>query len=386
LSVLQVVGVAEAAGLFESVDLREQTPEHLKKQSVTRRSLASDKGALSFLWKYQEKPKASQRLAPKLTVIGKETRPFENPFLASSHRGFGQPDDQLQIFRLKQDSDGFSYGAEYRYVGKDLDNLEYYKRKTDSASELKNDQESAEVWAARQMGPLRLKTSFSRSWNNLDSDPRRYEMITHQGRMGLEFKTPSAPLYFFFSYSQASSGSNSEPEGSKPRGSSTRSFDGSLYYYGGDHFDVTLSSSYSPVQDRLHPDHKTQGFWHEITASIRPTSHIIITPTFSFGEYRYWYGESTEMPYASLSITYSGLFDKVDLSLWGDYSRTKDTEGYQDSETLNRWIGITWNPENSLVPGTRISFDLGQEEYVDKVYQGSSYDGYTASFSLNFPL
>jgi hypothetical protein len=208
------------------------------------------------------------------------------------------------------------------------------------------------------------------------------------GGASLDYKMPQLPFWFSFSYSQGISKSSIEPDGSDPKEENEQKYGGSLYYYGGAMFDMMLSSSYSPTQDRIDLDRKTDNFWHEISANIRPTSNISITPTISWGEYRYlWYGEQTNNPSASLSVSISKLFETVDLNLWGYYSGMKGTDGYQDDMTINTMLGISWDAKYfSSLPEMKFSIDLDHSAYIDKIYTESSSSSTGTKFSVKFPF
>ena len=80
-----------------------------------------DDGNESLLWKSQKKYVFSSKAETEIDIFQKKSSEFENPFF-SSNLVSNEPDKQLEIFRLKQMSNSFFYGVEYRYVGKDLKN------------------------------------------------------------------------------------------------------------------------------------------------------------------------------------------------------------------------------------------------------------------------
>ena len=240
---------------------------------------------------------------------------------------------------------------------------------------------------SKKIGPIGLKPFFSRYYDNVDRNPKQTRMLTNEYGLEMKYKMDSLPIYFSVSHSRGESESTIESDSSEYQGKQKKSYGGSLYYYGGKTFNMTASSSYSPSQDLIDPNKVTNSYWHEISASISPVSNLSITPTVSFGEYRYlWYGEQTENPCASLSVTYSRLLNTVDLSLWGEYSRMRNTDGYQDAETLNTSVSISWDAKYLFLPKTRFSLDLGYDQYDDKIYQSSSYDSFSASLQLKFQL
>ncbi len=232
---------------------------------------------------------------------------------------------------------------------------------------------------------ISLKTFFSRFYDNLDRDPKQTRMLTNEYGLEMKYKMDSLPIYFSLSHSREKYEGDIGSNSSEYHGNQKETYGGSLYYYGGKAFNITASSSYSPSQDLVHPNKETQSFRHEISTSIQPVSNLTITPTVNFGEYRYlWYGERTENLSASLSIAFSRLFNAVDLSLWGGYSRARNTDRSQDAGTLNTSIGISWNEKYLFFPKMNCSLDLGYDQYDDKIYQNSSYNSLSTSFQLKF--
>jgi hypothetical protein len=325
-------------------------------------------------------------LTPVVDIVAKENRAFYDSFLRSRSVSDGR-ERQLQVVKLKQSLKGFSYGAEYRYVGKSAAKPEDYRKHTKGHYNLLNDQEGLEIWASRELGPIRLTGFLSRFWDNVDNNAALYRMFTNQTGIALNYKTPSLPIYLSFSHIRGASESTRKPNNSKAKGSSREIYDGSLYYYGGNSFDLTLSSSYSLSEELYDSDKQTESYWHEISASFRPSWNLTITPTVTYGEDRYrWYGERTEMPSASLCTTYSGLFDAIDLSLWGYYFRMKSTDGYLDETTLDSFLEINWNTKDLLAPEIKWTLEIGYQRFTDNIYPDSSYDALSASLFLKLPF
>ncbi|MGB6011262.1 MAG: hypothetical protein WBI57_08355 [Desulfobacterales bacterium] len=217
--------------------------------------------------------------------------------------------------------------------------------------------------------------------------PEQTRILTNEYGLEIKYKVYSLPVYLSVSHSRGQSENTVEFNSPEYQGKQKETYGGSLYYYGGKAFNLTASSSYSPSQDLIDPNKETHSYWHEISSTIRPVSNLFITPTVGFGEYRYlWYGEQTENPFASLSITRSQLLNMIDLSLWGEFSQSRSTDGNQDTETLNTSVEISWNAKYLFLPKTRFSLDLGYDQYNDKIYQSSSYNSLSTSFQLKFQL
>ena len=363
--------------------------ELAKLKNNTRKAVIDDDGTLGYFWRMKQKVNFSGIFTPQLSVFRKETSASEIPqFQLNKILNDSESRRELAVIKLTQKSKGYSIGTQYSYGGNDLKNPGKYKKASYANNELKNDEEKIHVWGGKKIGSLGLKTFISRSWNNVERDPDKYQMTGTFGGAALDFKTPRLPFWFSFSYSQGTSESTMEPDGSKSKGENLQNYGGSLYYRGGEAFDMTLSSSYSPTQDRIRSDEITDTFWHEISANIRPTWKITITPTISFGEYRYlWYGERTKNPSASLSVSLSELFETVDLNFWGYYSGMRGTDGYQDDMMFNTSLGISWKAKYfSSLPNMKFSIDLDHSTYINKIYPESSSNDIGTTFSAKFPL
>jgi hypothetical protein len=278
---------------------------------------------------------------------------------------------------------------EYRYVGKNLNDFDRYKKKAETKTNfgLENDQEGMEIWGEKNIGSIGFKTFFSRFWDNVDRDPTLPRMLTHRYGLEMKYKMDLLPVCLSFSHFSEESEDTFEIKSSEYHGEQKKSYKSSLQYYAGKTFDVTASASYSLSQDLFDPNNETQSFRHKISSSIHPASNLTIIPTLSFGEYRYlWDGEQRENPSASLSISYSQIFNIVDLSLQGRYSQTKNNDRSLDAERLNTSIGLSWHANNSFFQEMCYSLDLGYNQYDDKINENSSYNTLSTSFKLEFQL
>ena len=340
------------------------------------------------LLKFQAKADFLETFKAEVDIFQNKSSEFDETFFSSSSAS-NESDNRFEILRLEQKLKGFNYGLEYRYVGKNLDDFDRYKKKAETKTNfgLENDQEGVEIWGEKNIGSIGLKTFFSRFWDNVDRDPALPRMLTHRYGLEMKYKTDLLPVCLSFSHFSEESEDTFEIESSEYHGEQKKTYKSSLQYHGGKAFDITASASYSLSQDLFDPNKETQSFRHKISSSIHPASNLTIIPTLSFGEYRYlWDGEQRENPSASLSISYSQIFDVVDLSLRGRYSQTKNTDRSLDTERLNTSIGLSWHANNSFFPEMYYSLDLGYNQYDDKINENSSYNTLSTSFKLEFQL
>ena len=123
---------------------------------LSQKKVVEDDGSVRFLWEYQEECDFSPAFKPQVTII-KKGSPLGSPF-GAANRGFGVPQERLEIVRLEQDFNMFSFGSEYCYVGKDLKNLKPYEKKIDITTKLVNDQQVLRMWGVKKLGSVQFKT------------------------------------------------------------------------------------------------------------------------------------------------------------------------------------------------------------------------------------
>lgn len=277
-------------------------------------------------------------------------------------------------------------------IEKDIDlGLEGYPRGKSNVraiEDVESDHEGNQAQSYIQIGLAAIKTSFTNSWDNLTIDSDRYRTSAIQIDTPMNYDTPTLPLFFSISYTQNTSQSTLAADRWGTQGSIEHIISGSLCYSRDDVFDATVSSSYSLEKDQLHASENVEFLSQEIGVSIWPTENLSITPTASYSEYRYpsWDEEWIKAPSASLYVTFYGLFEAMDLSLSGAYSRERDTHGYQDGRTLTTSLEMSWDSENIFFRKVQFSFELAHEKYEDKVSPEYSYEGFLSFLSLKIPF
>jgi hypothetical protein len=364
-------------------------------QDITMRS-----GAMSLQENFRTTGTVSKTKNSELTFLGAgflsqrliSSDIFERDKFNDSAFGndvFVNPRSQLIVFNFKQKLDDFSFGGGYRSFGADINKLDDIKKMVTTNIKPTSCQQVAEFWMANKFGPLTLKPFIGRFWDNklFDNvkDSKRYRMATNVAGITLDNKVPLLPLYFGGSYSQENSNSIFIPKGKEPRSTFNKNLGGYLYFYCGKFFDLTASTSYSHIQDKINEDNITQVYWHEISANFRPTWYITITPIIALGDYR-WPGNKTKTQLASLSLNYSKIFRNVDLWFWGSWSQTKGTAGYEDYKNLNAYLGISWQPISLSQYNAKFSLEGGYNKYIDNIYPEYTEKGFISfmSFKMKF--
>jgi hypothetical protein len=340
------------------------------------------------LYKYQAKADFSETLKPEVDIFQNKPSEFDETFFLSSSAS-NESDNRFEILRLEQKFKNLNYGLEYRYVGKNLNDFDRYKKKADTKTnfDLENDQEGVEIWGEKNIGSIGFKTFFLRFWDNVDRDPVLPRMLTQRYGLEMKYKMDLLPVCLSFSHISEESEDTFEIGSSEYHGEKKKIYKSSLQYYSGKTFDVTASASYSLSQDLFYPNNETQSFRHKISSSIHPASNLTIIPTLSFGEYQYlWDGEQRKNPSASLSISYIQIFNIVDLSIRERYSQVKNNDRSLYAERLNSSIGLSWHVNNSFFQEMRYSLDLGYNQYDDRINENSSYNTLFTLFKLEFQL
>lgn len=352
--------------------------------------------AMSIQRKFKTTYSISENIRSELTFLGMGCFPqrqfssnmFERDIfndLSFGNDVFYNPRSELIICDLRQKFNDFSFGMGYHSVGADLKNLDDIKKMVTTNVRPISGQQVAEFWVAKKFGPLSLKTFMARYWDNklYDSyrDSKRYRMATNVTGISLDSKIPLTPLYMGVSYSQGYSKSIFSPRNKEPQSTFNQDFGGYLYYYGGKLFDVTVSTSYSPIKDQIHAENNTEVYWHEISANFRPSFYITITPTVALGDYR-WPGNITKSQFASLSLNYSEIARNVDLWFWGSWSQTKGSAGYEDYKNLNAYLGISWQPSSMSRYNAKFTLEGGYDKYIDNIYPEYTCEGFSSFISF----
>jgi hypothetical protein len=387
--------IAAAAELLENQGQKQTTPKKSQprlpdlsvKDPVEEPRIIYD-GPGGKLLKFKVKADILETFKPDIDIFQNQSSEFDETFSPPSSFP-NEFDNRFEIFRLEQKLKGFNFGLEYRYVAKHLNDFNRYKNKTETKTKvgLKNDQEGVEIWGEKSIGPINLKTFFSRFLDNVDHDPTLPRMLTHKYGLEMKYKMHLLPIWVSFFHSREESENSFEVGGSEYQGIQKETYNGTLEYNVGKRFGITASSSYSLSRDLILTDQETVSFHNGIRTSIRPAPDLTISPMLSWGEYRYlWYGEHEVTPAASLYISYRRIFNVVDLSLQGRYSQTSNTDQSLDNENLSTSIGLTWNAKSWFSRKMGYSLNLGFNKYVDNIQPDNSYNSLSASFKLEFEL
>ena len=241
----------------------------------------------------------------EVNLVGNRSVYFDNSFLKPV--GIDDQTDRLLIFDLKNKIGTFSYGMGYYYLGLDLSNIRSindFKRLPQSNSMLGNGQQGSEIWGMQEFGPISFKAFMVGTADNLNLNPKflrpnrlfdlnHFPMSGIQSGIASEYKMSSLPLSIGASYSRGSAETIARTTSAGSQSISFNNFSGFLYW-GNSSNNLTASSSYSGIQDRLYSGRKSNFLWHEIDASLQPIPKLTINSTLALGQYNdLWSGSRT---------------------------------------------------------------------------------------------
>ena len=286
-----------------------------------------------------------------------------SPFDVTSQEDARQHGHGLLDMNLKGSLEGLGYGVEYFSLGQG-----YTKP---AGSKLKPDQEGSQAWLESRAGPMRLKTLVTEYWDNVEGNPHRPRTIKSLMGPAVDLTLPSGVVWGL-SYLEGSMQHVTPERSAFQRESRLQSY-GSYVFYGRTLWDATISSQYLPSRDHNNSMKETIGSYHEISATVRPTSFLTVEPALSLSQEEYkWSGTRSETPSAMLSIIVKPLSSAYSLVSTGYYSRNITTDGYWDARTLSVSASVSRLFTGRTGPKA-LSFTVLYNRYDDVVYRDSSY-------------
>jgi hypothetical protein len=279
------------------------------------------------------------------------------------------------LVRLEHDRawEKSAYGAEYGRIEPDFP----YQ----TGSEFTSDQEGLKLWGHWRLGITKLLVSLRQFRNNVSQEPNQTRLKTSEGRMMLDIVEPSWP-HLNFSYTSSVSESTVTPAGATPIKQSHDTARVTVSY-DGDSWTTALTSVYSQTNDQLHPDTQEHTMYYELAVSYAFTRAIRIAPTLSLRD------KSTQpsqarltTPSTSLSLTYHGLFDMVDISAHGSYKSGEDTYGSVNYRQVDTSLSFVWDLTKFLRENATLTLKASYVHYADAITPTSSYEDVSGGIVL----
>lgn len=271
---------------------------------------------------------------------------------------------------LKGGVGDFEGGAEYRAVGRRLERLV-------SEPPSQRDKEGTEVWVAQRLGLLRLRLSQSDQADNVDRNPALPRTSRAQTAVSAQL-TPRGWPILGLTYATGDSERVWLNGEGRTRATDQQTFD-SLSggaYHGAERWDVSASSTYVTSRDVVRPDHEMTMLYHDLRFTLRPIESLMVVPSVSTGLDRYEWSETrSNTGSASLLLSYGPPGSWWKLWTLGAYTATQSSDRTVDGRTMSWSGGLSCGLGRLLGRPTTLSFQAGDDRYVDSVYPESSARG-----------
>ncbi len=257
-------------------------------------------------------------------------------------------------FALSTHHGPFRYGLTYRLADQQFFNLP--------------DQELREVWGEWSLGSLRLRSSVSELFTNVEANPTVPRSAQTGGRMMVALAHPSWPE-LSVTYARQLIDTNALQSGLLPQQVIADSVEGALALTRGN-WNARFSSSYSLHANRRQSGEETVSYAHLFSGVFRPIEPLSITSIISYRtDVQQWTGVKTDSPLALLTVQYRHSASLM-ISALGGYSGIHSSDGMTANESLNSKGILTWSPWGSSY--TQVSLETG---YTRTVIGGASGGG-----------
>jgi hypothetical protein len=214
--------------------------------------------------------------------------------------GIGEDVHRLLRMKIKGTAGGMSYGAEYRWVGRDFMNV--------GGPGFAQNQQGLELWSERKLGPIfGVKTFLSRFTDNTAADP--YQAFTTRtiGGANLSVVLPAWPTLNVF-YSGGLLATSHEPDGMAPQRGTLQNA-GAQLVYGRSGWEMAASSAFA----------------FNNLASRGASAVQTHTPVFSLG------------------FKYQPLGLPLQANAFGSYTKTKASDISSDNNEFALSAALSWN-------------------------------------------
>jgi hypothetical protein len=240
-------------------------------------------------------------------------------------------DEEPRMLRLsaKDRWEGFSFGADYRSLGKGFIFV--------TGEKVAESRDEAQVWGERSLGLFSLRGSLGESWEQLAD--------INQTRLT---KTASARLNF------------------------NRSA-----WTGG------LTSSFSLAGQGADATNDATIFTQTLTNTYRPVSSLSLASNFSIKRERnISTGIRTDTPGAGFTILYSPWRDRLSLTNTTSYTKSFSPGGLSNVSTVGLTTGVNWKLGKFFATNDVLSFNLNYNRQLDFLSPSASREDLTGLLQL----
>jgi hypothetical protein len=230
---------------------------------------------------------------------------------------------------LKDRWAGFSFGADYRSLGKGFVFV--------NGQRIDQPRDEGQFWGEHGLGPFNLRGSVGESWERL-ADGGQFR-LTRTASTTVNFNRPA--------------------------------------------WNSGWISSFSRVGEGVAPAYDTTVFTQTFTSAYRPINGLSLGSNFTFKqEHNVSTGLRTDSPGAGLTFSYVPLKDRISLTGVTSYARSFSADGSSNTGTVNLLAGINWKLGKFLAKDDVLSFSLRYNRQLDFISPSASHDDFGGMLQL----
>lgn len=313
------------------------------------------------------------RLEARMTVFGEVPYIDEEPLAGVP--GPGQTYEPA-FLGLRAEAAGFEVGAVYRSVGT---RPERFVR-----AAYRVDRRGPEVWVARRAGPVRVRVSQSRLWDNVDGDRTLPRTTEEQTAVSAELAVPLLPrLGLTYVTGDAEHESLApEPAAERPERHAFERVTGSIAY-GGERWHVAASSSLSQTRDAAGAHGETLTTSHALSLSLRAAEAVTVAPAVSYHQAREeWSAVRGDTGAVAVALAYAPRQSRWFASTMMSYTASRTSDGTVDERAVGVNAAIGCRLGRRFGTPSTLWLETGYGRYLDDAFPERSSTAAWVSVSL----
>jgi hypothetical protein len=256
-----------------------------------------------------------------------------------------------------------SAGVRFESAGPELERV--------TGGRVKEETEGSEAWIEGRAGPVRLRFSGGRFWDNLADYPWQPRTTKTQGGASMEIALPLGArlgLGYQGGLAERQSGPRSRTAlGAELQTSAFHNLVTSIYRSGST-WSVAVSSTYSPSSDLRNGDRETVTLATDVSATFRLLKSLTLTHAVGIAEDTYeWAGTTSQTTSASLWVSWTSVLEGVDVTVSGSYARNRTGDDLNDATAVSAAAGLVWRLPRTRPAGASLALEVGSNHYLDRV-------------------
>lgn len=297
-----------------------------------------------------------RHLEARMTVFGEI--PYIDDDSTAGVQGPGATYEPASL-GVKAEAAGFEVGAVYRSVGT---RPERFVR-----AAYRVDRRGPEVWVARRAGPVRVRVSQSRLWDNVDGDRALPRTTEKQTAVSAELAVPLLPVLGLTYVTGDAEHESLAPEAlaERPERHAFERVTGSMAY-GGARWHLLASTSLSETRDaaRAHGDTVTTS--HAVSLSLRAADAVTVAPTVSFGQAREeWSAVRGDTGAVSVALVYAPPQNRWFASTVMSYAASSTSDGTVDERAFGVNAAVGCRLARRFGTYSTLWLETGYGRYLD---------------------